>query len=135
LVQWQDSLSIGVLEIDVQHRLLFDKFNAFLAACEAEAENDAIFRLFWFVEAYAVTHFGQEEKLMQEVKYPAFEIHRQRHHEFTAEVAKLKDVLKNEGPSTAVISTMTTFVSNWLVDHISNMDRAIATYVASGAGA
>ncbi|HJV35148.1 hemerythrin family protein [Geomonas sp.] len=135
MVQWQDSLSIGVLEIDIQHKLLFDKFNAFLAACDAEAENDAIFRLFWFVEAYAVTHFGQEEKLMQEVRYPGIEMHRQRHQEFTSEVARLKEVLKNEGPSPTVISTMTDFVSGWLVDHISTMDRAIANYVASCAGA
>lgn len=133
MVQWQDSLSIGVLEVDIQHKLLFEKFNAFLAACEAQAEADAIYRLFWFVEAYAVTHFSQEEKLMQDVHYPGLQIHRERHREFAAEVTRLKEVLKDEGPTPALISRMTTFISNWLVDHISNMDRAIGKYVTSSA--
>ena len=61
MIEWQDSLTIGVLEIDIQHKLLFDKFNAFLAACQAETESDGIYRLFWFLEAYAVTHFTEEE--------------------------------------------------------------------------
>ncbi|HJV65735.1 MAG TPA: hemerythrin family protein [Geomonas sp.] len=132
MVQWQDCLSIGVLEIDIQHKLLFDKFNAFLAACESQADPDAINRLFWFLEAYAVTHFGHEEKLMQEIAYPALQVHRQRHQEFASEVGRLKESLKKQGPTPALISSMTTFITNWLVDHISSMDRAIADYVSAG---
>jgi hemerythrin len=135
LVAWQESLSIGVLEIDIQHKLLFEKFNAFLAACDAQAEADAIHRLFWFVEAYAMTHFGQEEKLMQEVNYPSLQIHRERHQQFAAEVTRLKEVLRTDGPSPSLISTATTFISTWLVDHISTMDRAIGNYVVARAGA
>ena len=135
MVEWQDSLSIGVLEVDIQHKLLFDKFNAFLFACknQMESDSDGIFRLFWFLEAYTVTHFKEEEKLMQRVAYPDYLKHREKHQAFAAEVAKLKEQLRTVGATQALVSTMTMFITNWLVEHISTMDRAIGRFVnASG---
>jgi hemerythrin len=131
LVEWQESLSIGVLEVDIQHKLLFEKFNAFLAACESDMSADGIYRLFWFLEAYAITHFGEEEKLMQRIAYPDFARHREKHQSFAAEVARLKEQLKNEGPTPGLVASMTMFITNWLVDHISNMDRAMGRFVTS----
>ncbi|HBG06818.1 MAG: hemerythrin [Geobacteraceae bacterium GWC2_58_44] len=130
MVEWQESLSIGMLEVDIQHKLLFEKFNAFLAACEAETEADGIYRLFWFLEAYAITHFNEEEKLMQRVGFPDYLKHREKHLAFAGEIAKLKEQLKHEGPTHTLVSTMTMFISGWLVNHISSMDRAIARFVA-----
>jgi len=133
LIEWQDSLSIGVLEIDIQHKLLFDKFNAFLDACQAETESDGIYRLFWFLEAYTVTHFTEEEKLMQRVGYPDYLKHRERHLAFAAEVGKLKERLKSEGPTPSLVWTISTFISSWLIEHISNTDRAIGRFVNTAA--
>jgi len=129
LVEWQENLSIGVLEIDIQHKLLFEKFNSFLQACQSEAEGDTVHRLFWFLEAYAVTHFNNEEKLMQELGYPDFVAHRKQHQEFAGEVGRIKERLKNEGATQSLVSSMTMFISSWLVQHISNMDRAIGHFV------
>jgi hemerythrin len=131
LFKWQESLCIGVLEIDIQHKLLFEKFNAFLDACEAQTESDGIYRLFWFLEAYTITHFTQEEKLMQEMAYPDFPRHRELHRTFTTEVGKLKERLRVEGPTETLVSHMRMFISGWLVEHISNIDRALAAFVTS----
>jgi hemerythrin len=134
LLKWKEDLSIGVLEIDIQHKLLFEKFNAFLAACESQTEDDAIYRLFWFLEAYAVTHFTNEEKLMQQVAYPDFAVHREQHLAFTSQVSTLKERLRSEGPNPALISHMRMFISTWLIEHISRMDSAIGAFI-SPAGA
>ena len=131
MIEWQENLSIGVLEIDIQHKLLFQKFNDFLAACQAEAESDGIYRLFWFVEAYTVTHFTEEENLMQRVGYPDYLEHRQRHIAFTSQIAKLKERLRTEGPTQALVANIRMFISGWLVDHICNMDAAIGRFVTA----
>ena len=131
MVEWQDNLSVGVLEVDIQHKLLFEKFNAFLAACEAQTESDGIYRLFWFLEAYTITHFNEEEKLMQRVGFPDIARHREKHRVFAGEVGKLKERLKSEGPTPTLVTTITTFVTNWLLDHICNTDRAIGRYVTA----
>jgi hemerythrin len=129
LVEWQENLCIGVLEIDIQHKLLFEKFNSFLEACQSETDDDTVHRLFWFLEAYAVTHFNDEEKLMRRLAYPDYLQHRKQHLEFAAEVGRIKERLKIEGPTQALVSSMTRFISNWLIQHISNMDRPIARFV------
>jgi len=129
LVEWQENLSIGVLEIDIQHKLLFEKFNSFLLACRSEAETDTVHRLFWFLEAYAVTHFNDEEKLMQQLGYPDYLAHRKQHQEFTGEVGRIKERLRLEGPTQSLVSGMTMYIAGWLVQHISGMDRAIGRFV------
>jgi hemerythrin len=134
LVEWQEELSIGVLEIDIQHKLLFEKVNGFLEACQSQADSDTVHRLFWFLEAYAITHFNDEEKLMLRIAYPDYLPHRKLHLEFAGEVAKIKERLKNEGPSERLVSSMTKFISDWLIQHISITDRAIARFVNKSAG-
>jgi len=129
LIEWQESLSVGVLEIDIQHKLLFERVNTFLDACQSKADNETVHRLFWFLEAYAVTHFAEEEKLMQQVMYPDYVQHRRLHQEFVAEVGRIKKRLKAEGPTPALVSETTKFVSSWLIQHISRMDRAIGQYM------
>ncbi|MBJ6749277.1 bacteriohemerythrin [Geomonas anaerohicana] len=133
LVQWRDDLSIGMLEIDVQHKLLFDKFNAFVNAYQSNQDTDEIMRMFWFLEAYAVTHFKEEEKLMQQVRYPDYEKHREKHLAFIDQINQLKERLKAEGLTQGVVNNMTTFITSWLIDHISTMDRAIGRFVNNSA--
>lgn len=129
LVEWQESLNIGVLEIDLQHRLLFEKFNAFLEACDNQTEGDGIYRLFWFLEAYTLTHFSEEEKLMRKVNCPELEKHKGQHQAFAAKVAALKQHLRSEGPTDSLVSHIREFISSWLVGHISNKDRELARHV------
>lgn len=130
MAEWKDSLCIGVSEVDIQHRMLFEHFNTFVAACNREEGEDAIYRLCWFLEAYAIAHFQDEEELMQRVAYPDFERHRAQHVAFAAEVGKLKKRLKDEGPHQALVSAITNFMAGWLVKHVSTMDRAIGKFMA-----
>lgn len=129
LVEWRDDLSIGVLEVDIQHKLLFDKFNAFVNAYQSNQNADEIMRMFWFLEAYAVTHFKEEEKLMQQIRFPDYVTHREKHIAFIDQINKMKERLKVEGLSQNLVTTMTGFITGWLIEHISTMDRAIGRFV------
>ena len=130
MVQWQENLCIGILEIDIQHKLLFEKFGGFLQACQLQADSDTVHRLFWFLEAYAVSHFNDEEKLMQGIAYPDYLPHRKQHLGFVDEIARIKTRLRDEGPTQGLVAGMTLFIGNWLIQHISNMDRAIGRFVS-----
>ncbi|ACH38271.1 hemerythrin family protein [Citrifermentans bemidjiense Bem] len=128
-VGWQDNLSIGVLEVDIQHKLLFDKFNSFLNAYAADGNTDQTLQMFWFLEAYAVTHFNEEEKLMLQAGYPALPAHRQKHQAFIDQINQLKERLKVEGLNQALVTAMTSFITSWLIQHISTEDRAIGDFI------
>lgn len=130
-IEWQEYLSTGILEIDIQHKLLFEKYNAFLEGCEEERGSEEVMKLFWFLEAYAVTHFNDEERVMQSLGHPDTLQHKEQHKAFIQKVAEVRDRLKTEGPTPHLVLTVTRFVSSWLVNHISTMDRAIAASSAS----
>jgi len=128
-VEWQEYLAVGVTEIDNQHKRLFDKFNAFLAACEADQGAEEVSRLFWFLDAYIATHFADEESLQKRIGFPDYPKHRAQHQELTRKVAELKERLQSEGPSRSLVSTATLTMNGWLIEHISGMDRALGRFV------
>ena len=127
-VEWQEYLSVGVVEIDHQHKFLFDKFNALLAAYEKGYGADDVQRLFAFLGAYVIIHFSDEERLMQRVGFPDFLSHRELHQAFTLQVAELNERLINEGPTQSLLSTICLTINGWLIEHISVKDRALGRF-------
>jgi len=128
-LKWDKHLSVGVAEIDQQHKLLIDKFNAFMSACREERGNDEVFRLFSFLDVYAVTHFADEERLMQRIGYPDYNKHREKHAEFKKAVISFRERLKNEGPTQELTTSAGLLITGWLIEHISGMDRAIGKFM------
>jgi len=128
-VEWQEYLSVGVAEIDEQHKLLFAKFNALLAACKQEKGGEEVTRLFSFLDAYVVTHFADEERLMKQLGFPDCQKHREQHQAFTSQLALLKERLRSEGPVQSLVTSMSLFINGWLIEHISRMDRAMGRFV------
>jgi hemerythrin len=128
-IEWHDYLAVGVAEIDRQHRQLFDKFNIFLAACDADQGAEEVSRLFWFLTAYVATHFADEEGLQKRIGFPDYPKHREQHQAFTGKVAELKERLAAEEPTREFISTVTLFMTGWLIEHISGMDRDIGRFM------
>ncbi len=128
-VVWQEYLSVGVEKIDEQHKLLFTKFNALLAACKEEQWTEEVTKLFLFLDNYVGTHFADEESLMKKVGFPDYEQHREQHLAFTAEAAALKERIRSEIPTRYPITSVPHFMTGWLIDHISRMDSTLGRFV------
>jgi len=133
-IEWHEYLSVGVAEIDNQHRLLFNKFNALLAACNNGGSADEVNRLFSFLGTYVITHFSDEERLMQKFGFPNYPKHRDLHQAFTLQIAALKERLMNEGPTPGLVVTICLTINGWLIEHISGMDRAIGRFLREKTG-
>lgn len=133
-IAWGEHLSVGVAEIDNQHKALFEKFNAFLASCENGNSADEVRRLFWFLGAYVVTHFSDEERLMQRLGFSEVQRHREAHQDFARQVTTLKERLATEGPTQSLISAAFLTINGWLIEHISRMDRAIGRFALEKKG-
>ena len=127
-VEWQEYLSIGVLEIDTQHKLLFEKFNAFLAACEGKIDPDKVntssgssrgLRL-----PISPTRSGSCSASISRVSQRIASSNRA----FAAEVAKLKERLRIEGATPGLITAAAQFITGGLSQHITTMDRVIGDY-------
>lgn len=83
-----------------------------------------------YLAEYTDFHFSAEEKLQEEVSYPAIEGHKAKHEEFKKAVDELHEMLvEEEGPTDAFVAAVEKNVVNWLFDHIKNMDQALAAYI------
>lgn len=128
MIVWQDSLSVGMPEIDQQHQDLFAKFNALLEAWLAGEGRTEVGELFDFLDSYVLTHFADEENLMRQIGFPALPDHQEVHQAFVRQVSQFKERLITEGPTPELVSLVSMTMTGWLIKHISGMDRAIGTF-------
>ncbi len=128
-VVWDESLSVGVSEIDDQHKRIFDNFNAFMAACAEGHGAEKLKDLFWFLGSYVATHFANEERLMLQVGFPGYSHHYELHTAFIGKVDGLMRRFTAEGPSQDLLDSVNAVIMKWLLEHISVMDRTIGEYV------
>ena len=128
-IEWDETLSVGVAEIDDQHKLIFDKYNAFSAACKDERGAEKLNELLWFLGSYVATHFAEEERLMLRIGFADYTKHHEMHTAFAQEFNAFMENFSKEGPSPELVSTVRSFIKNWLVEHIAVMARAIGMHI------
>ncbi|HTT72328.1 MAG TPA: bacteriohemerythrin [Anaeromyxobacteraceae bacterium] len=130
-IEWTPRLAVGIPSIDMQHRELFDRVNALLAAMEAKRGESELGRVVVFLGDYVVTHFGAEERLMQQHGYPDFPAHKLAHATFVKDFERLRGDLARTGPSPAAAVALNQRVCAWLIDHIGRTDRALGAFLAT----
>jgi hemerythrin-like metal-binding protein len=121
-LEWEDSYKIGHLEIDLQHRELFNLANKFLIAPDKVSSASCAMGLL----KYTRGHFNYEENLMKKLEYPALEMHIAQH---TDLIALLNDVAENITDESLSMQDMEAFLYAWLLDHISSSDTKLVHYV------
>jgi hemerythrin len=131
MLAWDPSLSIGVPEIDEQHRSLFERAARFDAAVRSGVHGAEIRELFSFLAGYANEHFESEERLMREAGYPRLASHALEHAEFRRRLATLLPHWESEGDSSALLMAVSGFLMRWLREHIAASDRAIGDHLRS----
>lgn len=129
-VEFDASLVTGNEMIDEQHKELIGKIDKLVECCEQGGGKLEAIKMLDYLSDYTEFHFGEEEKLQEEVSYPGMEGHKAKHAEFKKAVAELHEMLvEEEGPSDAFVAAVKKNVVDWLFDHIKNMDQALAAFV------
>ena len=130
-VQWRDSMSVGVEQIDNQHKELLSRFDSLLSACQAGRGAAELKSLQTFLGVYVFTHFNDEERLQQLHEYPAYEAHKAEHVYFVEQVKKLMAETGEEGISTHHVIETNNLLLNWLLNHISKVDTQLGAFLMS----
>lgn len=71
-IEWNNSLAIGVAEIDDQHKELFSRFDSLLTACNEGKGRGEVLRVLLFLDDYIKSHFAAEERLQLKHDYPGY---------------------------------------------------------------
>jgi len=127
--KWSDEYSVGVAEIDAQHKTLFEMLERLREAIHAKHGSAACIEILDELVAYTKVHFTLEESLMRLSHYPDLEAHRKRHRDLVAEVEAMYEKIHNGGGS--ISFELLHFLRTWLTRHILNEDLRYADHFAS----
>ena len=126
--EWTDALAIGVEPIDSQHKRLVAIVNEYYETVQSGDSEEAVRKAVGKLINYVGTHFADEEKLMQEKKYPHFDIHQKMHNRLTEDVIRYAEKL---GKGKKIFSLdMAIFLKGWLENHIAQTDKKIGIFLS-----
>ena len=124
-VTWKDTYALGMVEIDEQHRTLFEIMDKMWHAIVRNEEVSAMVEILHSLELYAVQHFTEEELFMASFHYPHFDKHILLHQHFIQKITDEKErVAKGGKPSLDLLH----FLRDWLLNHILIQDKHYADY-------
>ncbi|MDR1603549.1 MAG: bacteriohemerythrin [Gracilibacteraceae bacterium] len=127
--EWTKDLETGHALIDTQHRQLIKAINDLLAACAGGKGRAALDGTLDFLARYTEKHFGDEEKLQLQFKYPDYKNHKKLHDGFKAVVADLAKQLRAEGPTVMLVGKVNASIAGWLINHIKREDVKVAVHI------
>ncbi|MCK5236433.1 MAG: hemerythrin family protein [Deltaproteobacteria bacterium] len=126
---WNDNLSVGIEEIDQQHKNIYEVVNMFLKSASSGMGKIEIASTLDFLIKHIEDHFCAEEELMEQHSYPGLSDHKAEHDEFKETIFELKEMLDVVGPSLSMLSKLSRILRNWIPTHIEEIDKQFADFI------
>ncbi|MDP2793406.1 MAG: bacteriohemerythrin [Sulfurisoma sp.] len=128
-IAWKDEYTVGVAEIDTQHRELLNRMGQLAEAILAEDPASAKQAL-GFLADYALSHFKTEEALMRLHHYPFSEEHVRQHRTFGEYFAKLRGEVESGKLHPLYLTfRVQLLLVDWLINHTTQTDRHLARFL------
>ena len=116
---WTEQLNIGIDVIDQQHRRIVEYINQLDDARTNGLSQDEIIWLMNELVDYTISHFGFEESLQEDAKYPFINAHKKVHELFTKRIAEYQ-IKAERGED--VTKALNSLLVTWLFNHIKRDD-------------
>lgn len=128
-VEWSDDLSVGIEEIDEQHKILVHLINRlFTETVTHQAKSgEVIEEILHELIEYTVIHFAVEESLFRIFHYTGTESHTHHHDELKAQVLDIQKKVKS-GEATINVELLM-FLKKWLEHHILYEDKLYGPFL------
>jgi hemerythrin-like metal-binding protein len=128
-MQWDESLSLGIPLIDDQHKTWIQRLNDLSEAIEARVGLNEAANTLDFLVSYTNFHFATEEREMAASGYPGAFEHGQKHQELRQTLTGLLQDYDEDGATHRLVTAVDTFLRNWLLRHIREVDTRFARYL------
>ncbi len=129
MLDWSDSLSVHVEEIDAQHKSLVGMVNRLYDAMTANHSKQALTEIVNDMREYSEVHFATEEQYMDRCNYPDRDAHKSEHRDFIAKAAEVERDYRQGKISLSM--DVLNFLSNWLVTHINDTDKKLGEFLST----
>lgn len=127
-IVWGDILSVGVEEIDEDHRKLVSIFNILNHSVMEEESPEYLAAVLEELINCTVWHFSHEERLMLKYGYSESEEHKAEHQELIKSAKELQqEILRVDK---FVAEEHAEFLERWLTEHIFTADMRLGSYLS-----
>lgn len=127
-IVWDNVLSVGVEEIDEDHRKLVNIFNILNHSVKDGESPEYLAATLEELINCTVWHFSHEERLMLKHGYDGLAEHKAEHQELIESAKELQlEILQGNKP---VANEHMEILDRWLVEHILTTDMRFGSYLA-----
>jgi len=123
LIIWKEEFSVGVAEVDFEHRELIELINGLHDSARPGTGRDAVVEALGEIFAQIASHFALEEKMMRASLYPGFLEHKQDHETLLDELRDIMDEVEYDGEYDEV--QLSTDLQRWFGDHFRTHDAKL----------
>lgn len=123
---WSEEFSVGVPQLDDDHRTLFELVET-LAAAADPVPLELINGILDALAEYVVAHFTREEAHQAALGFPELAKHRELHQQLLARMEAFRARLATD-PAGFDVPALRVFLRRWLVSHILHEDMRYRWY-------
>lgn len=133
LIRWTTNMSVGLTELDDDHRTLIKIINHLNANIGEAMRPETVRQCLLALRRYAEFHFAREERVLVACNFPGIEVQKDEHRDF---IARIQEVTQRfdadpEDASTVINDELLSYLREWLSHHIMIEDMAYRPYVES----
>jgi hemerythrin len=125
---WDESLSMGFVRVDEQHREILESANRLITTIAAGPPYGGLEEAVEALEARYLAHVVEEEWVMRWVEYPRLAEHVGQHRAFVRHFEALRAELDSSRPVKAVLLALSSDLLSSLVAHMAQADRPVGDY-------
>jgi len=127
-IKWRDQMSVGVQEVDRQHKQLIAYVNELYESLKTKQNRDEVLqKTLDNLIQYTIIHFAVEEVLMNIFEYPDHLEHKKIHRALEKQVLELQDRIR-KGRADITVEVLV-FLRDWVNNHILVEDKKYGPYL------
>ncbi len=120
-LEWEESYSVQVKEIDDQHKKLFATINELIDSIYEQTTKEHLNGIIDSLIIYKRFHFATEVRYFKEFNYSGAQDHINKHNMFNE---KLDAIQKEFGADTVTFAfKLVDFLEDWLIQHLMTVDQ------------
>jgi hemerythrin len=127
LFPWNDTFSVQIGVIDMQHKNLVNIVNELHQAMVARQGRQDLGKILSGLIKYTQVHFKTEENFMELHRYPEYIHHKSEHEQLTKTVLDFQSKFQNNEVGLTI--DVMDFLKSWLSKHIMGSDKKYTPFL------
>jgi len=130
LLKWRDEFSLGIPEVDHEHRELVQSINSVHKVLDESPSAAAVSLALGEIHSQISAHFALEEKNMRARRYPGYAEHKRDHESLLDDLRDIMDECELELPyDREVVGAK---LNAWFETHFRTHDARLHKFLESG---